>query len=108
VYAAASLALPRLVVRQLLRAQSAADPLSIDAIGNLLERLRQVAQIAHQPVRLGQGRLAEILDARPRVADHCVEIVGSLASRDDRLVEVLNGRPAAVLMQVTVEFELML
>ena len=43
-----------------------------------IERLSQLAQVADQAIGLGQGRLAEVLDARTGVADHRVEVLGRL------------------------------
>ena len=72
-------------------------PCWFDAVGNLLERLRQVPQFVDQPVRLGKRRLAEILHARPGIGEHIVKIIRGLLDRGDRLAQVLRGgRPSSV------------
>src|SRR4030095_10613344 len=71
-----SLFLPRLVIGQLFWAQRSTHALFLEAFGKAPQRSRQFPEIADQMVDLRKRILAEILHARPRVRDHCVETLG--------------------------------
>ena len=63
-----------------------------EAVAELAEAVGEVTQVADQAVGLGQGRLGQILDAGPRIGDHCIEIVGRTLGRGDGLAQILRRR----------------
>ena len=80
-----------LVIGQLAAAQNGAGALLVELVGQAGQRGRGAAQVADQRIGFGDRRLAEGLQARPRIGDRAFERLHRFVRRGERVAQIGHG-----------------